>query len=325
MDTARNALDSYAFCEWPLLSLLPSCPRSLAGTPSPIRAVDFPGLISLQHRVLDEFLGQSSTGTEFALNIKHAELAVQDLIGMVKGSNLTLKEELSEALTDFVLDARHAARGLQRFSAKVQGTVDSISAFNAYTLREIGAARGKGARAALDAVVVRTFRASMSSFAAHISRLLVEASITSADLDRLEERLAGVHSLSVQETFITAAAEDELLWSLWTWLGGNKAQLRDLANRSTVLKEVQQYRSIAAAYIAGAMQTLMAVEADLAELQERITTSGGEVADIPLEVTIAAIERALGRLKEGRFKSPGNADRDHGGEHQSIAVAAHAE
>ncbi|KAI0364225.1 hypothetical protein BV20DRAFT_920104, partial [Pilatotrama ljubarskyi] len=283
-------------CDVPLVSLLPVC--TTAGLPSPqTNQVDFPALMSIQHRALDEFLGQSSTGTELALNIRHAELTIRDLIVMVKMSNLTVKHVLSDTLAEFVVDAKSAARSLQRMSSKIQGAIDSITAFNAYALQEINTARGKGRRAHLDATLVRAFQASMEGFSSQISVLLMNVAATAQGLDRLDEHLSNASALCVQEAVVTTSAQDDLLWQLWTVLGGNRGQLRDLAHRSFLLKEVQQYRAVAVAYVAAAMQTLTGVDSDMTELRERLVASSIHEDGIPVEVHIQSIQRGLLRLK----------------------------
>ncbi|KAJ2980548.1 hypothetical protein NUW54_g10991 [Trametes sanguinea] len=302
---AESFVGSYHLCRLLPFSFLPSCRSSLASTLS-ARGVDFPNLMSIQHRALDSFVGQSTAGSDLALNIKHAELAVHDLIGMVRGSNLTNRQVLSDALLEFVYDAKEAGRGLQLFSAKVHTSLDGISAFNAHALHELQVIRAQGVKESSHAALTRTFWMTMETFSAYVSRLILEATRTAGYLDRLEERLVTAHMLCTREEFITADARDELLWRLWTILGGNRKQLRDLKNRSVVLCKVQEYRSLSAAYIAAAMQSLMAIEADLTELRDRL--AGGDDLDIPripIEVHIASIEGALCRLLEEKLKGRG--------------------
>ncbi len=121
IDFARAKVAASRPCDWPLLSLLPACASPTP--PAPERA-DFPGLLGVQHRALDGFLSQSNTGTELALDLKHAELAVQDLIVLVQASNLTIKDELSTILAEFVVDAKVAAQALHVLSSKLYSTID---------------------------------------------------------------------------------------------------------------------------------------------------------------------------------------------------------
>ena len=117
-----SALDlaSFNVCELPLVPvILPSC-----GVPSVNGRADFPSLLAIQHRAFDELVAGSSTNSELVFNIKHAELAVRDLVVLVKASNLTTKEPLTDALSLFSIDARRSGRALQLFMSKIHGVVD---------------------------------------------------------------------------------------------------------------------------------------------------------------------------------------------------------
>ena len=119
---ARAEVSAINFCEWPLLSALDAC----APSPPPLPAVrvDYPSFVAVQQHALDEFLGYSDNGSELAVNLKHAELAVRDLIVLVKASDLSVKDALADALMEFVIDAKSAGRGLQLLSAKINGAID---------------------------------------------------------------------------------------------------------------------------------------------------------------------------------------------------------
>ena len=86
--------------------------------------VDYPNFVEVQQHALDEFLGYSDNGSELAVNLKHAELAVRDLIVLVQASDLAVKDALADALMEFVIDAKNAGRDLQLLSAKINGAID---------------------------------------------------------------------------------------------------------------------------------------------------------------------------------------------------------
>ena len=78
----------------------------------------------MQNLALKELSGPSSEEANVALDLKHAELAVRDLIVAVNHSNLTVRQPLAVSLEQFVLDARAAGRELQKLSARVLGLFD---------------------------------------------------------------------------------------------------------------------------------------------------------------------------------------------------------
>ena len=74
---------------------------------------------------LDELLKHSTRGTDLALDLRHAELALRDLIVDVESSDLTIKGQLADCIRQFVAEARTAGRGLQRITSKVHGLLDT--------------------------------------------------------------------------------------------------------------------------------------------------------------------------------------------------------
>lgn len=59
------------------------------------------------------------------MEVKRAEMASQDLITLVRASNLKSAVQIADRLSTFVEDARGAGRSLRSLGAKIQGAVDS--------------------------------------------------------------------------------------------------------------------------------------------------------------------------------------------------------
>ncbi|RPD70234.1 hypothetical protein L226DRAFT_547844 [Lentinus tigrinus ALCF2SS1-7] len=265
--------------EYPVISLLPFCP---APNTSPMYVPTESGSEALSrlechHHPLDGFV-TSSEHLDMVNHVQHAELAVRDLIAMVKSSNLTAKDALAHSLTEFMEGSRAAARDLQMFSSKLHGTVNSISAFNAYmnqAMESSGLIGNAGSVNGLD-----------------------DAGEVSIQQEALEVYLTNVHSLCLQEEFETAGALDDLLWQLWTHLSGNRHKMRDLKHRESVLKSLRQYRVLAATYVANALHGLTAVDSQLSDLRDRLSdASPSGAAEIPITVHLDGIDRSLARLK----------------------------
>ncbi|KAI1786035.1 hypothetical protein LXA43DRAFT_898709 [Ganoderma leucocontextum] len=289
---------SPSLCNLPVFAHLPFCNVATSSHESSvIERADFPSLIKIQNVVLNDLMDQVAAGASLALNVKHVELAVKDLVVVVRSSNLTVKAELADALSEFSSDTRMAARGLQRLSARINGAVDSISSFNAYAFQHISS-MNRGSPREVGTMVLCTFRSSMNGFSTQITRVMVEATTTMSSLDLLEDRLSVIYQLYIHESFETTLALDSLLWDLWTILGGNQEKLRDLQTRAVVLKDVERYRAVAVAYVAATSQTLLAVDTELSELRDRLTGYVVDSQDIPVEVHLASIERSISRLHE---------------------------
>ena len=88
------------------------------------RHADYPKMVEIQSKTFEQLLDESVVGSGLSLEIKKAEIATRDLVTLVRMSKLTSKDLLADALTDFVDDARNAAKGMQKLSAKVNGAVD---------------------------------------------------------------------------------------------------------------------------------------------------------------------------------------------------------
>ncbi len=183
---------------------------------------------------------------------------------------------------------------------------NSTAAFNRYAIRTIQAAAETGSVANIDATLLRTFEDAMKTLASQVTRVIVNATTAMMALEALEDRLTAVHELCVQEAFTTVVSLDDLLWELWTMLGGNKSQVRELQRREAVLKQVQRHRAVAVAYVSAATQTLVKVDAGLSELRDRLRGYSVDAEHIPLEVHIASLEQSLSRLQLARTTSAGS-------------------
>ena len=130
MTTAMDAIQTQIVprvCSIPLVSSAicgTTVQPRLAQGASSIQRADFPGLARIQDIALETLLEKSGGGSALAVNVKHAELAVKDLVVAVRASNLTIKSVLADALGNFATDAHSAGRGLQRLSAKMHVAVD---------------------------------------------------------------------------------------------------------------------------------------------------------------------------------------------------------
>ena len=148
--------------------------------------------------------------------------------------------------------------------------------------------------------VLRAFQTSMNGFSSQLASVMLDAMAAMATLDILETRLLTIHDLCVQESVATTIALDDLLWELWTVLGGNHSKLRDLRHRMAVLKEIQRYRAVAVAYVAATTQTVLLVDAQLSELRDHLMEAVVDTEEIPVEVHLASIERSIIQLQEER-------------------------
>ncbi|KAH9934425.1 hypothetical protein B0H21DRAFT_813538 [Amylocystis lapponica] len=292
-----------AICQLPGFSLL--CPPS--GGAIPPQSADFPGIVDMQGAVFEQLLDNSVAGSSLSLQIKKAQMAVSDLVTLVRVSDLSSKALIAESLEGFVGDAKRTSRGLQRLSAKIGGAVDSIMAVNDYALHKIEAAdhiRSASlipvwprSRPSAEKILPQVFEQAMDVLSAHVQRVILEAEVSFSRLDMLEQRLATLHEhLSREEASITSA-KNELLSDLWTRLGGNRRELRSFEGHLEVLGNLADYRVRALAHVVSTLHKLQGLSGDLEDLRERVAAPELTGPGISVEVHMRSIRNGLERLR----------------------------
>jgi hypothetical protein len=194
-------------------------------------------------------------------------------------------------------------------------------AVNDYALREIEAASsgtqsrslaskmiwpfssGTPSHASTNDIVTRTFTESLSVLSTSMSRLILEAETSIANLDKLEETLTNFHVLIAREDSSLSSAKYELLSELWSRLGGNKRELRGYDEHIYLLRNLGAYRKKALVHVVTALQTLQGMSEDMEELRERVAAPEVVGGRIPVEVHVRSIRAGVERLKEGRVKA----------------------
>jgi hypothetical protein len=133
MMTTQLVYFARPICSLPIVSpMIPFCRwEAFKGPPAhtsggrPVRWADYPKLVDLQTRTFDQLLDESVGNKGLALDVKKAEMASNDLITLVRVSELKSKDQVAERLNKFVDDARGTGRSLHSLGAKIQGAVDS--------------------------------------------------------------------------------------------------------------------------------------------------------------------------------------------------------
>jgi len=158
-------------------------------------------------------------------------------------------------------------------------------------------------RPSTDEIVTKTFTEAMSVLSASMERLVIEAEVSFANLDKLEERLSTLHEVVSREDSSISSAKSELLSELWTKVGGNRYALRGHDQHLKLLKDLGGYRKRALVHVVAALQTLRGMSDDMEDLRERVSAPELVGSRIPVEVHMKSIRGGLERLKEGRIKA----------------------
>ncbi|ESK95361.1 hypothetical protein Moror_3886 [Moniliophthora roreri MCA 2997] len=317
MITARVQSIFRPLCVIPGISYTDFCRYSpLKATPHPRpKRAEFQMLADAQSKTFEQLLDSSVGGSSLSLEIKKAEMATSDLVTLLRFSKLTSRELIAETLVIFLNDARATGRGLQRLGSKVGGAVDQIMAVNDYALRTIESSQSNSVipspiRAIVPFMqsnskeaVLQTFNEAMTVLSNTINRLIVEAELNLANLEKLEESLSTVHELVSREDSSISSAKSEVLSELWTKLGGNKKILQGHDKNLGLLKGLGVYRKQALVHVVTALQTLRALSDDMEDLRERVTAPELVGDSVPVDVHLKSISLGLERLKESRVKA----------------------
>jgi len=189
-------------------------------------------------------------------------------------------------VNDYALDMIEAASTPKSMSSRL------LTPFSRFALRD-----------PTKEVVTEAFVASMSSLSRAMERCILEAQVSLADLDRLEEHLSLLHEMVAREDIAVHLEKSELLSELWSLLGGNRRKLRGIDNHLTLLKGIGGYRRRALAHVVATIQALGALSGDMEDLRSRVAAPDIVGDKIPVDVHIKSIKGGLERLKNGQIRS----------------------
>ncbi|KAJ3831832.1 hypothetical protein EV361DRAFT_812602 [Lentinula raphanica] len=277
---------------------------------SPLWA-DFPRLMNAQSSTFEQLLDNSVGGSTISLDVKKAEMAMADLVVLVKYSNLSSKDVLGDALSTFAHEARRAGRGLQTLGSKVGGAVDLILAVNEYAMAKLDSLSSSSSfisqalvpfqsASSLEKMFLLSFAESMNTLSTVIQRLILLAEVELSNLEKLEEHLSLIHEIVSREDSSIAHAKSELLGELWTWLGGNQHELDGYNAHLDLLHGISGFRKQALARVVSALQILRALSEDMESMRERMMMPELVGSQIPLEIQIISIQHGLQRLRDSK-------------------------
>ena len=293
-------------------------PREIHGT------AEFDKLVQAQS-AFDEVLVASSAGVNLPADMQRSAASIRDLRTVVRHSTLPSRLELEHEFDGFVETARQASDDLSKFNTHIGGAVDRILSINRWTLATIDGVKarneGKGTLAHFLADHLNIFApfqpvpltrdVLLDQYLRHteavedkILALIDEAWALLSILENLDARLDVIASIATRDGVKAEGAKDELLASLWTYLGGNRSSWGKVQRQIKLLNDVGQYRRVAWAHVNTTILKLQAIRDQLEELRERV--AGPEVLgarEVPLEVHIDSINLGIERLEAQRESS----------------------
>ncbi|KAI8933862.1 hypothetical protein NX059_009560 [Plenodomus lindquistii] len=284
---------------------------------------NFEDLIAVQNQ-FDDIVEASKDVHTLPAAIKNSELAIRDLRTLVKFSRLPSRNELDNEFENFILTAKEASQDLARYNARIGGATDRIIATNKWTMNVLRGidedSSSTGAVGNAINALTRSFSTPAQSLQAriydqyvqHISRnkdeidtLILSAGSLLWVLTNLDERLTTIYGIAVGDDNTITAKNDELLSSLWTKLGGNRADKTANAKSLNLLKNIYAYRKKAVIHVSETLVKLQEIQAELENLREGVAAPAlvGDVeggGGMPIEYHVDLISRGVERLQATR-------------------------
>ncbi|KFH47708.1 hypothetical protein ACRE_014580 [Hapsidospora chrysogenum ATCC 11550] len=319
---------------------LPFCPSPL--TPSPggpaddaePRVLEFDDLMGVQGK-LEEVLEKSADGVSLPYEMKRSETTIRDLRTLVKSSDLRSRDELVHEFDSYIDVSRRSAADLQRFNTHCGSAVDSVISINRWTSRYIDSLAPAGEtsppspsdggssaftrwtswifspfmppdRYVTERMILDKYIEHTAQVSERIASLILEAQAVLAQLTRAEDHLTLIHELASRDSAAVASRREEILWTLWTLVGGNTARLHNLSQQLTLLRRVDVQRADAVRRVSALVLELEAIQMGLEDLRDRVAAPELQDATgrpaIPLSVHIDTIDRGVERLEEARSR-----------------------
>ena len=319
-------------CRLPGASLLglPFCqPSSLTPRIDPSAHADFSDLVKTQDH-FEDLLEKTTEVIGVPHSLKNGEISVRDLRSVVEWAVTPIpsKQELLLEINDFIDTSNQAVNALQKFNAHVGRACDSILSSGRWTQRALDDLDTKEQETAshrshfagwfahyllypfqpvqfthsalLDVYILHT-----SKVEDEIHRLLEEAQALLQLLQALEERLFAITDIVNRDDNSVRASRDEVLASIWTKLGGNRAKLSQSKNQLKVLRSVTVNRDKAWQHVTATILRLQQMQGEIEVLKERLGSAGSlpDRPDVPLRVHVDSVRLGVERLEAGRMQA----------------------
>jgi hypothetical protein len=285
--------------------------------------VDFEGLLHAQTG-LEDILDAAKDTSTLPSSIKDSEIAIRDLRVLVRHSRLPSRHTLGMEFDNFIETAKEASMDLSRFNSRIGATVDRVIATNTWTRTMISgwseAETSKGAVERITSGVARIFVAApptleervFDQYTVHVSKNaeeitgLIETGVAlHGVLQRLDELLDTIYSITVNDDATITKDQEELLAQLWTIVGGNKSKLSTNNKKLTLLRNVSAYRKKALTHVSETLLKLREIQAELENLREGVEapTILGYRAELPISYYLDLIDSGVDRLRTARGES----------------------
>ena len=326
-DQVQTALSP--ICRIPGASIfnLPFCHHPVTATyrgskPPPAQ---FDRLAEIQSK-LEALMLQAANDLPIPVHMQRSQLSIRDLRAHVRRSSIASKQEVVFELDEFLKHVEQAAVNYQHFSSLVSRAVDRIVPAARLAKRTIDrtkdhAANGMGSSVGMfvsntvlapfqplrfsDDVILHNYLQVLHVTQREVEQLLDRASEVLHAFAKLDDSLDRIHDVAIRDIGLAESQRDEVLYRLWTRLGGNRDLLYEFDKQLRILAHVADHQRTAMAHLSLSIMDLQGMKADLQELGERVVNGPERQAaaserdghDVPLSLHLEALEASVARLE----------------------------
>ncbi|ORY83872.1 hypothetical protein BCR37DRAFT_378885 [Protomyces lactucae-debilis] len=267
----------------------------------PAAPIDFASLVNMQKSAVSVPTYSGS----MPLQLKKAELATRDLRAVLQASELSCKDTLDAALGSFGDHSRVAGRAIQQTVVRTNGLLDASLATNEWAIKALNQIETNSGLTGMIPFagsmntregVRKTYVAAMNFLSEELKRLVLSNDQASLALENLEEDLHTISSIMELEKQLQTE-ERQSLSSLWSLLGGNRAQKRLFKSNMATLQEFEADRKHNRELVARTSVALDKMIVQVEEFRDKVARPGLLDDEIPIELHLNAIRMGVDELR----------------------------
>lgn len=286
--------------------------------------VEFEGLVQVQDR-LEQVLEKSVQGASLPAELRRTSLSVRDLRTLLRYSKVARKDELMLELDGLVLALQQAWEKAVKFNSAIPSAIDQIIYTNQWTSRFLDALQEEEENPGLlsqwanwvfspfqptaysELELVNKYIEHTAFVSQMIEKVLAQAETLLSIFTNAEDHLDAIYNIVASSEASLRGQREEILFQLWTMLGGNARKLHNLEQQLSTLRHVNAHRSDVVGYLSELVVELGNINAGLIELREVVSgpeLSRGTAEARPLSIHIDIINSGVKRLQGAskRFK-----------------------
>ena len=269
-------------------SVLGFCHHPIAANYTSSRAppVNFDRLIQVQSK-LGDIASRDADQERLPSRLIRSCESIKDLRAHVRHSRIGSKNELLFEIDGAVDGTKKAAKDYQAYIMLSGRSISSVTREIRWAKRELDEFLEPDTRGIVprflsntilapfqpmrftEDVVLAQYLRLVDSTKNEVQRLLDEGNVVSATFDKLEDHLDHIHDIAIRDSSMVEVKREEVLWQLFTRLGGNQVKLSSFDKELRLLAHLDSLHQAANEHLQSAKLTLLGMLAELDDMKER--------------------------------------------------------